>query len=348
MSFARRAFTLIELLVTIAIIAILIGLLLPAVQRVREAAARTKCLNNLKQLALAAHNYEAANGRLPPGYLGPIPNERYFDPDRDNIQHVGVLVYLLPYVEQVSLYQQLRVDLRVDRTGPAWYTDAGNWAAAQSRVAVFTCPSDDLYGDPSLNGTVEAFHPFNFPCTGGMAVGGCDGTDFDSVALDPTDPTVLGRTNYVGVAGLAGRGTHPVWRRYEGLLTNRSQTALAQVPDGTANTLLFGEGLFGLDGGKRVVHAAWMVGGTLSTWGGLPRTADYGAISFGSRHPGLVQFAFADGSVRGLRPGDSFIDWENWALAALWPDRYPIDWWVFQQLAGKADGEARSTGGLLE
>jgi prepilin-type processing-associated H-X9-DG protein len=302
----------------------------------------------LKQLALAAHNYEAACGRLPPGYLGPIPNEQYFDPARDGLQHVGTLVFLLPYVEQAEIYHRLRVDLRVDRTAPAWYTDADTWAAAQARIAVFTCPSDDVYGDPPVHGTVEAFHPFNFPCPGVMAVDACDGTDSDIVVLDPSDPTVLGRTNYVGVAGLGGRGTHPVWRRYEGLLTNRSQTALAHTPDGTANTLLFGESLFGLDGGRRLFHVSWMVGGTLATWGGLPRQADHAPTFFSSRHPGLVQFAFADGSVRGLRPGDSFLDWNNWDLAALWPDRYPADWWVFQQLAGKADGDSRATGGLVD
>jgi prepilin-type N-terminal cleavage/methylation domain-containing protein/prepilin-type processing-associated H-X9-DG protein len=136
----RRGFTLIELLVVIAIIAILIGLLLPAVQMVREAAYRMKCQNNLKQIGLALHNFEGVNGRFPPAYFTSDPSAdgaaygvSYGDQYRNGPPGWAWGVFLLPYLEQENLYRQFNLN------EPCWAPV--NAAPARARLSIFLCPS---------------------------------------------------------------------------------------------------------------------------------------------------------------------------------------------------------------
>src|SRR5262249_1559645 len=127
MSPTRRGFTLIELLVVIAIIAVLISLLLPAVQKVRDAAARTKCMNNLKQAGLALDNYETTNGRYPQNNM---------------LQKPSFWVVLLPYLEQSAMYEMYRGKEAINNN--KWWPHRDSKNGGVPRLAVVECPASPL------------------------------------------------------------------------------------------------------------------------------------------------------------------------------------------------------------
>ena len=306
-SFKRRAFTLVELLVVIAIIGILIAMLLPAVQAVREAARRTQCQNNIKQVALACLNYESTFGRFPPGFLA---DDTIAARIGANTQSVGVFCYLLPYMEFNNVADLIEVNLNPDIVAPAWqnFDPAGDMTfntrlASQTRIPSFECPSDDT--EPSRV-IVEHYHGSLF----------AHDTPRDNFEFN----IEYGLTNYSPIGGVLGTitidtelafrdGPGSQWAGYNGIFFNRSKTTFGEISDGSSNTLLFGE-IAGQSGGNDPIGYAWIAAINLSMIGwefdrflssGAPlspnQLSNRYLDKYNSYHPGVVNFARGDGSV---------------------------------------------------
>jgi prepilin-type N-terminal cleavage/methylation domain-containing protein/prepilin-type processing-associated H-X9-DG protein len=295
----HKGFTLIELLVVIAIIAILIGLLLPAVQKVREAAARIQCANNLHQLALAAHDYESANGHLPPGSLGAPPGMQAADNTYNNYnatqfwnyQHYGVLALLLPYLEQDNIFKQLPINNSATAPGPNWW-NTNAWTYSFYRVKSFECPSDNA-------ASAERIYVLTVPIAKGTSTG-----NFVAYYFGANPPYNFGTTNYLGVMGGLGKIGNG-WDTWAGIYNTQTTVGMSQLAsaDGTSNTLMFGEhstqACVQLTGESPTRAYAWMgVGGLPTAYGLQPTSGCWG--SFTSSHAGAINFAYGDGSVRAV------------------------------------------------
>lgn len=280
----RTAFTLVELLVVIAIIGVLIALLLPAVQQAREAARRSQCVNNMKQIGLAMHNYHDTYSAFPPGWINRGSNGRPM---------YGWAVNLLPFIEQGALYDQLDPgSIPLVERYHASATDEDK-ALLQTPITGYRCPSDVT---KDLN---------------------------DLVKFGSTDHFAVATSNYVANAGVGAvnvgaSGTTGV-PEGDGVFYGNSYLSFKHLVDGTTNTLMVGErdgGPSKIAAGANFGAATWAGVGRNNAGSsfGIPRTLlranftinhDYGSSGnfckgMSSLHPGGVNITLCDASVRFL------------------------------------------------
>jgi prepilin-type N-terminal cleavage/methylation domain-containing protein/prepilin-type processing-associated H-X9-DG protein len=315
-----RGFTLIELLVVIAIIAVLISLLLPAVQSAREAARRAQCTNNLKQIALAANNYESSSGCFPGGSYSGLNG---FNPPHWGTypENWSCFVRMLPFFEQAPMYNAANFNL--------CSSDVNNLTICGVRVASLICPSD------LQNDTIP------IPATQESGTGVSPGWSFNLIPSGTADavfPLPPGNwlqafTSYGGNAGTFTFGysnlmSTTILGFFNGVIYNDSSVKISGITDGTSNTFLFGEHskglLYKLDPGYAVSDGCWNSGrwydtlfatlyplntgnGTNIAFGGTTTDSYYYPTAAGSLHPGGANFAFCDGSVHFIR--NSINNW---------------------------------------
>jgi prepilin-type N-terminal cleavage/methylation domain-containing protein/prepilin-type processing-associated H-X9-DG protein len=264
----RSGFTLIELLVVIAIIAILIGLLLPAVQKVREAAARLQCQNNLKQIGLAAHNYHDANKRFPPAIN--LPGAKNWPAPPDAGLYYSLHIAMFPFYEQ----DNLRRNVVINVPNPHYTNCIGPDSFGAQIVQILICPSESAFpGQPV--GTYRTYY--------------------------------FGLTSYGGCSGTSPTTTDGSQSKQDGIFYINSKVRIPGISDGTSNTLMFGErsrlNLPPTNTSQSLGGWAWVNQYALEDFtenASVPMEgfALHDLNAFGSQHAGNgANFAFADGSV---------------------------------------------------
>lgn len=374
----RKGFTLIELLVVIAIIALLMALLLPAIQKVREAANKMLCASNMRQIMIAAHNYHGDYNKLPPGYLGPIPNTTGTSLNDTNGPHVGMLALLLPYLEGDNIYKQFSnlLILGLNQNGPAWWNNTAVVLVAQTRVKTFLCPSDNMQDD-TADATAPGRQVWGGPGTYVIGVhmwndntGGNSGFPNGSAGTaglntGTAGADTLGFSNYVGISGMFGDGTNASnvfftltgygnygLSTFVGIFTNRGKLTLGQltVQDGTSNTFGLGEVDGGLLNNQRLYKLTWMGVGAGGLFQGTQRgNVDHSPFQMSSKHAAGCNVCFADGSVRTLRYGQASL-FSGGLPTTIYapPTPAPQDWFTLMCLIGRRDGIQRDTSALVD
>lgn len=303
-----NAFTLVELLVVIAIIGILVALLLPAIQAAREAARRTQCNNNLKQLALGLNIYHDSHGTFPWGGSGGVNNYSWGGAGWPS---TGAALFnwrgfILPYIEQQAIYDQMKDGMAAagqpDFVNPDW---TGAWAAAvrslPARTTVinaFQCPSDPYSGktDASAWAGWSAHWNSNGAVASYWASAGPEAMYNRTTLCHLTPGCTVYNNNGIHMLGAHVNGVEV------GVFSLRADcTRMRDIVDGTANTLLLGEEQIGDTNGKwgfRQWAEAFSVTSTIRGINNADPSQNYYGQGFGSYHPGGAQFALADGSIR--------------------------------------------------